>query len=62
MESEVKKVLDELRTIKIDIEFIKEHMVDVDTILTPEEEKRLNLSIDEFKRGRTISLKNFRRV
>lgn len=32
---------------------IKEHMVDVDTILTPEEEEELEKSIENYKLGKT---------
>ena len=49
-----------LETIHKDLEFlkkeiieIKEHMVDVDTILTPEEEKELDKSMKNYKQGRT---------
>jgi len=59
MANETKEVLDELREIKIDIKFIKEHMVDADTILTPEEEARLDESIKEFEQGKTTSLGEF---
>jgi len=59
MTNETQKVLDELREIKVDIKFIREHMVDIDTILTPEEEKRIDESIKEFEQGKTISLEDF---
>ncbi len=32
---------------------IKEHMVDVDSILTPEEEEELERSIENYKLGKT---------
>ena len=57
MENQTQQILDELKTMKIDIEFIKENVVDMDTILTSEEEMRLNESLEEFQRGETISLK-----
>lgn len=56
MENQTQQILNELRTIKIDIEFIKENIIDMDTILTPKEEIRLNESLEEFQRGETISL------
>lgn len=55
MEAQMQKILDELRTIKIEIEYIKENMVDVDSILTPEEEIELDESVEEFKKGNTKS-------
>ena len=55
-----------LGTIHKDLEFIKnkvieieKHIVDIDMVLTPEEEKRLEESIKEYKGGRTTSLEDF---
>ena len=55
-----------LGTIHKDLEFIKnkvieieKHIVDIDMVLTPEEEKRLEESIKEYNRGRTTSLEDF---
>lgn len=59
MATEAQQILGELRLIRTDLEFIKDHMVDVDTILTPEEEERLDESLDDLKQGRTTSLENF---
>ena len=59
MELQTQQILNELKTMRIDIEFIKENLVDVDAILTPEEETRLNKSLDEFKQGKTTSLEEF---
>ena len=55
----LKEVMNELREIKKEIHFIKEHIVDIDTILTPEEEKRLDESLHEFKTGRAVPLAEF---
>jgi len=44
------KILMELKYIKEELHYIKEHMVDVDMILTPEEEGILKESIEDFKR------------
>jgi len=44
-----------LDSIKADIEFIKEHMVDVDTLLTLEEEKIIDESLKELEDGKTTS-------
>ena len=52
----LENIYKELKTIKSELDFIKEHMVDVDMILTKEEEERLNKSIEEKKAGKTISL------
>ena len=50
------QIMQELKEIKIDLDFIKEHMIDVDTILTPEEEIELNESLEELEKGETFSL------
>lgn len=55
-----------LETIHKDLEFIKnkvieieKHIVDIDTVLTPEEEKRIEESIKEYNAGRTTSIEDF---
>ncbi len=53
--------MSELKGIKDDLKYIKEHMVDVDIILNPEEEKILEESIREFKRGETVKLEDLKR-
>ncbi len=59
MTTDAKQILDELKVIRMELEYIKEHMVDVDTVLTPEEEERLNESLSDFKEGKTTSLTEF---
>ena len=59
MENQTQQILNELRAIRVDIKYIKQNVVDMDTILTPEEETRLNESLDEFKQGRTTPLIEF---
>ncbi len=54
-------VYDELRSMKKELNYIKEHMVDVDMFLTPEEEERLNEALEEHKKGKTISLENLKK-
>jgi len=51
----------ELKSIKLDLDFIKKHMVDADTILTKDEEEKLNKSIEEKKTKKTISLEKLER-
>ena len=55
------KIEEELAAIKKDLEYIKKHMIDIDSVLTKNEEKILEDSIKEFEKGKTVSLKNFRR-
>lgn len=53
------QLIQELKEIKMDLNFIKEHMVDVDTILTPEEEERLEESLRDLRAGKATSLEEF---
>ena len=55
MSLEMKQVMKKLDVIKAEIDFIKEHMVDADTILTPKEEVELDKSLKELKEGKTTS-------
>ncbi len=59
MSSDTEQILKRLDVIKSELDFIKEHMVDVDTILTHEEEARLEESLKDLKEGKTMSLENF---
>ncbi|MEK6950297.1 MAG: hypothetical protein AABX13_01065 [Nanoarchaeota archaeon] len=61
MSTETQQILEELKVIKLDLDYIKGHMVDIDTILTPGEEERLEESLQEFKEGKTTSLEEFKR-
>ena len=54
-----KEITTELRAIRKDLDYIKMHMVDVDTILTPEEEMRLEESLKEYKEGKATLLEDF---
>ena len=54
-------VVSELKAIRKDLNYIKEHMIDSDTILTPAEEKVLEQSLKDYKEGKTCSLIEFER-
>src|SRR3989344_6806331 len=56
-----KEILVRLTKLQSDMEYIKEHMVDVDTILTIEEEEALEESLKELKGGKTISHKELKK-
>jgi hypothetical protein len=56
-----KELIKELKAIREDLAYIKEHMVDIDIILTPEEEKILEEGIKEFKEGKAIKLEDLER-
>ena len=61
MEFDNQEVLRRLDKIQIDINLLKSHMVDPDCMLTPEEEARLDESLEEFKQGKTTSLEDFKK-
>jgi tRNA uridine 5-carbamoylmethylation protein Kti12 len=55
------KIYETLVALKKEVDFIKEHMVDVDTILTPEENTELDESLKELEEGRTFSLEDIKK-
>ncbi len=55
----LKDIAQELKAIREDLGYIKEHMVDVDMILTKDEEERLEESIKEYEEGKVVSLEDF---
>ena len=59
MTNEIKQVMEKLDTIKSELDFIKKHMIDADTILTSREEERLEESLEDFKKRKTTSLEEF---
>ena len=61
MASEIKQILKKLETMKSDLDYIKEHMIDADTILTKDEEATLERGLKEYKEGKTISLDEFKK-
>ncbi len=54
------QILEKLNKIEKELEDIRKHMVDVDSILTEEERRLLNESIEHEKRGKLISSKALR--
>ena len=62
MITETKQIMNELKSIKDELNYIKVHMVDVDTILTAEEKKLLDESIVNEKAGRLTSLEDLKNV
>lgn len=55
------ELIKEMKSIKDDLECINLHMVDTDTILTPEDEGILKEGLEEFETGKTISLSDLKR-
>ena len=60
-ESGIQVVIEKLDDIKAELDFIREHMVDVDTILTPEEEVILENGLKEYREGKTILLEDLKK-
>jgi ATP-dependent Lon protease len=54
-----KEIWEELKVIRRELGYIKEHMVDVDTVLTQEEERILDESLREFDEGEATKLEDF---
>lgn len=61
MEALPEALAQELEEIKSDLQYIKEHMIDVDLILTEEERGLLGKAREEYSKGKTISLKELER-
>ena len=57
----IKKIYDELKDIKREVTFIKKHMFDPDTIMTTEEARRFEQSMNELKEGKTTSLSELKK-
>ncbi len=60
-EDNIKIIMKELKKIKKDLKYIKEHMVDVDTILTADEEALLSTAKKEYDEGKTVHLEDIKR-
>ena len=54
-----REIVDELKAIRNDLDYIKENMVDIDMFLTKEEEKRVDGSLKEYKEGKATKLEDF---
>jgi len=55
MANGTKQIIAELKTIKGEIEFIKQHMVDIDSIMTAEDYEALKEYEKEKKTGKLVS-------
>ncbi|MCC4768964.1 hypothetical protein FXV91_01735 [Methanosarcina sp. DH2] len=53
------RLLEELNFIKKQLGEIKEHMVDIDTLLTAEEKEIVSKSFENEKNGKLIKFKDF---
>jgi len=55
------ELMQELKLIREELQYIREHMVDVDMVLTPKEEECLEECMCEFRDGKTVKLCDFKR-
>ena len=57
----MEKVYRELLAIREEVQFIKTHMFDPDTIMTTEEEERYERAMRELKENKTTSLEDLKK-
>ncbi len=55
-EAALQEIHQELKIIRSDLDFLKKHIVDVDTILTAEERIAISQAEDDFKKGKLRKL------
>ena len=60
-EATLEKMYKELKSMKKDVDFIKKHMFDPDTIMTTEEAKRFEEGMKDLKEGKTTPLSALKR-
>ena len=56
MATEAKEILEKLEIIKTDLDYIKQHMIDVDLVLTDDDLEALNEAEKDLKSGKTNRL------
>ena len=56
MTTEAKQILEELRAIRNDLDYLKEHIIDVDLVMTDEDVNSLREAEKNLKEGKTKRL------
>ncbi len=56
----MEKMYKELMALRREVQFIKTHMFDPDTIMTTEEEERYERAMQELSEGKTTSLEDLK--
>ena len=56
MAIETKEILDELKAIRSDLDYLKEHIVDIDLVLTDDDITSLDRAEDDLKKGKVVKL------
>ena len=57
----MEKVYMELLALRREVQLIKNHMVEIDVIMTPEEEAQLKETLDLHKKGKTRKLEDLKK-
>ena len=57
----VEKIYREILALRKEVQLIKNHMVDIDTIMTTEEEEKFERAMKDYKDGKTISLEDLKK-
>jgi hypothetical protein len=57
----IEKVYKELLALRNEVHYIKEHMVDTDVVLTPEEDAELDESLKDLDEGKIFSLEEIKK-
>lgn len=61
MTTEVKQILDELKAVREELDYIKENMIDKEMFLSLEEKKLLRESFQNEKEGKLVSGRQLRK-
>ena len=57
----IKKIYDEIKSLKNEVVFIKDHMFDPDAVMTSKDGKRFEQSIKELKDGKATPLSELKK-
>lgn len=55
------EIMSEIREIKKELTYIREHMIDTDMVLTPDEETIVKEGVEEFEKGKTVKLSDLKK-
>lgn len=59
--TEKESILEELKGIRGDLDYIKENMLERDVVLSSEESLELREAVEEYGRGESVSLDEFKK-
>ena len=59
--TENESILEELKGIRGDLDYIKENMLEKDVVLSSEESLELREAVEEYGRGESVSLDEFKK-